>query len=165
MAKAENLISEKKGGIVATITNSLNKHGEIKGKSKKETKNLKLMCPHHKFNKKGKKKPTVYNDGNGTCVCTMCGARIPTHLYNNDETDKIQGKFKSVLDQARFMAESADLGKETSTFLARLSVDVGHFGKTYKKIRHVVQKSENMKKKKKDNTNRGNGSENYGGWR
>lgn len=164
MAKKEINISGK-GGIVAAVTNSLNKHGEIKGNSKKETKNLKAMCPHHKINKKGKIKPTVYNDGNGTCVCTMCGAKFTTHLFNKEEIDKIQGKFKGVLDQARYMTEAADLGKDTSTYLAKLSVDVSHFGKTYGKIRHVVQRSENMKKKKKNNNNRGNGSENYGGWR
>lgn len=164
MAKEKNVV-EKKGSIVATITNNLNKHGEIKGANKKETKNLRAMCPHHKINKKGKIKPTVYNDGNGTCTCEMCGAKFTTHLYNNEETDKIVGKFKGMLDQARYMCEAADLGKDTSSYLAKLSVDVSHFGKTYGKIKHVVERTENMKRKKKDNRSRGNGSENYGGWR
>ena len=139
-----------KTSIVAMITDNLNKHGEIKGSSKKETKNLKAMCPHHKITKKGKKRPTVYNDGNGTCTCEMCGAKFSTHLYNKDESNKIVGKFKSMLDQARFMAEATDLGKDTNNYLAKLSVDTAYFGKTYGKIKHVVERSDNMKKRKKN---------------
>lgn len=154
-----------KGSIVATITNNLNKHGEIKGETKKETKNLKAMCPHHKINKKGKIKPTVWNDGNGICTCEMCGAKIPTHLFEKEEVNKVYGKFKSLLDQARFMAESADLGKETNMFLADLSVKAAQFGKTYGKIKHTVERTEHMKKKKKGKKPNGSGSENYGGWR
>lgn len=163
----ENDVKIVKGSIVATITNSLNKHGEIKGQNKKETKNLRAMCPHHRINKKGKIKPTIWNDGNGTCTCEMCGAKFTTHLYNKEELDKILGKTKAVLDQSRYMCESADLGKETAQFLADLSVKFSQFGKTYGKMKHSVERSENMKKKKngKGKKTNGSGSENYGGWR
>lgn len=151
---------------VQIVTNSLNKHGEIRGDNKKETKNLKAMCPHHKITKKGKIKPTVYNDGNGTCTCEMCGHKFPTHLFDKDEIGKIVGKMTQTLDQARYMAEAADLGKETKAYLAQTSVSVSHFPKTYGKIKHVVEKSENTKKKKNRNRNGGRGgSESYGGWR
>lgn len=156
-----------KGSIVATITNNLNKHGEIKGENKKETKNLKAMCPHHKITKKGKIRPTVTNDGNGTCYCSMCGHKFSTHLYTKDETKKIVGKFTGMLDQARFMNEAADLGKDTGAYLARLSVETSHFKKTYGKIKKAVERTEHVKKKKRGNNNRngGNSSTNYGGWR
>lgn len=165
MAKDAKVNAKAKGSLVATVTNKLNKHGEIKGDNKKETKNLRAMCPHHKYNKKGKIKPTVYNDGNGTITCTMCNAKIPTHVLNSDELGKITGKFKTVLDQARYMAQASDLGNETQQFLARLSVDTAQFTKTYGKIRHVVERSENMKKKNKKNHNNASGSNNYGSWR
>lgn len=156
-----------KGSVIATITNSLNKHGEIKGANKKEKKNLKAMCPHHKITKKGKIKPTVSNDGNGTCKCEMCGHEFTTHLFTKDETKENTGKFVEMLDQARYMAQAADLGKDTNMYLAKLSVDVSHFNKVYGKIKHVVERSDNMKKKKKGhrNNNNGGGSSNYGGWR
>lgn len=166
---AKNKINEipqlKKGSLVQTITNNLNKHGEIRGSSKTETKNLRAMCPHHKINKKGKIKPTISNDGNGTCTCTMCGAKFSTHLYSKEESDKIVGKFRGMLDQSRFMTQAADLGKDTQSYLARLSVDTSHFGKTYGKIKKAIEKNESVKKKKNRNKGFGGGSENYGGWR
>lgn len=155
---------KKATNIVAAVTESLNKHGEIKAKNKKETKNLKAMCPHHKINKKGKIKPTVCNDGNGVCYCTMCGHKFSTHLYTNDESKKIIDKFTGMLDQARFMNEAADLGKETGNYLGRLSVDTSHFGKTYKKIKKAVERTEHVKKKKRDRRNN-NGGNSYGGWK
>lgn len=163
MAKKNENINIK-GSIVATITNNLNKHGEIRGGNKKETKNLRAMCPHHKLTKKGKIKPTVINDGNGTCLCTMCGHKFSTHLYTKDEVKKTTGKFTGMLDQARFMNEAADLGKESASYLAKLSVEVSHFPKTYGKIKKAVERTENVKKKKNKNNGDG-GTTNYGGWR
>lgn len=153
-----------KGSLVATITNNLNKHGEIRGESKKQRKMLKAACPHHKITKKGKIKPTIYNDGNNTCTCEMCGAKFTTHLHTKEETKKIVGNMKEMLDQARFMNQAADLGKETATYLAKLSVDVSHFSKTYGKIKKAVERSENVKNKKKKNRGNGGGSS-YGAWR
>lgn len=150
---------------VQVVTNSLNKHGEIRGENKKETKNLRALCPHHKITKKGKIKPTVYNDGNGTCTCEMCGHKFPTHLFDKDETSKIVGKMTQMLDQSRYMAEAADLGKETKNYLAQTSVQVAHFPKTYGKIKRVVEKSDSTKKRKNKNRNGRGGSETYGGWR
>ena len=153
-----------KGSIVGAVTNSLNKHGEIRGETKKETKNLKAMCPHHKITKKGKIKPTIFNDGQGTCTCEMCGAKFTTHLYNKEESDKIIGKMKGMLDQARFMNQAADTGKETQIYLAKLSVDVSHFGKTYGRIKKAVERTDSIKKKKNKSNNHYNGSS-YGSWK
>lgn len=163
--KNKNLRVGSGKSTVQLITNSLNKHGEIRGESKKETKNLKAMCPHHKMTKKGKIKPTVYNDGNGTCTCEMCGHSFTTHLYGNDEVKKSVGEIVQLLDQSRYMAEAADLGKETKAYLAQTSVSMSHFPKTYKKIRKVIEKTENTKRKKNKNRNQRGGSESYGGWR
>lgn len=163
--KAELRVDGK--STVQAVTNSLNKHGEIRGDSKKETKNLKAMCPHHKVTKKGKIKPTVINDGRGTCICEMCGHRFPTKLYSSEDTHAAVDAVTTILDQARFMAEAADLGKDTKMYLARTSVDIAHLPKTYGKIRHVTEKNDAIKKHKKKN--RGNevrgGSESYGAWK
>lgn len=167
MAKDKRTEIKVAGGrsTVQVVTNSLNKHGEIRGKDKKESKNLKAMCPHHKITKKGKIKPTVYNDGNGTCTCEMCGHKFPTHLYDKDETGKIVGKMTQLLDQSRYLAEAADLGKDTKQYLASTSVSVSHFPKTYGKIKKVVEKSENTKRRKNKGRGGRGGSEVYGGWR
>lgn len=164
MGKNKNNEVNIKGSIVATVTDSLNKHGEIRGSSKKETKNLKAMCPHHKITKKGKIKPTIYNDGQGTCTCEMCGAKFTTHLYSKEESNKVIGKMKMMLDQARFMNQAADTGKETGLYLAKLSVDLSHFGKTYGRMKKAVERTEDMKKRKNKSRNNAGGS-NYGSWK
>lgn len=154
------------GSLVATVTNNLNKHGEIRGENKKQTKILRAACPHHKINKKGKIKPTVYNDGNGNCTCYLCGAKFGTKLYSKEETKEMCGKVKKILDQARFMNQAADLGKESGTYLAKLSVDLSALPKTYGKIKKAVERTEHIKNRKKKNRNGNNNSgSSYGAWR
>lgn len=156
-----------KGSIVAKISSKLNKHGEIRGKNKKETKTLRAMCPGNAINKKGKLKARIYNDGNGTCTCLMCTKKFPTELYSKGKVSHMVKDMGALLHQARFMVVSADLGKETEEYLARLSVDVEHLPKVYGKIKHAVEKREHIRNKKKggNRKNRGSGSESYGAWR
>ena len=151
--------------IVTQVTKSLNKHGEIRGKNKQQTKSLRAACPHHKITNKGKIKPTIVNRGDGTCYCTMCNRQFTTRLFTDDELGKVTGNFRSVLDQARFMATAADLGKDTTEYLTRISVDASLFKKTYGRIKKVVQKSNDVRSKKNKNRSKGGGSESYGGWK
>lgn len=153
-----------KGNIVATITANLNKHGEIKGSNKKETKNLKAMCPHHKETKKGKNKAMVWNNGDGSLKCTMCDNRVPTDLKSKEDVKKTISPTQDLLSQARYMTVAADLGKEEQAYFARLSVDLANFPKVYGRVKHIVEKRENMRKRKKKNGNRNNSGV-YGGWR
>lgn len=151
--------------IAQIITNSLNKHGEIKGKNKKETKNLRAMCTHHKYTKKGKKKADIINEGNGNITCLMCSSKFNTHLADKNEIHKIVNKLLQYLNQCKFMAEAAGLGKGTINYLAELCVQVSHFEKVYCKTKHVVERAEHVKNKKKKNKNYGTGSEDLGSWR
>lgn len=152
--------------ITALISASLNKHGRIKGKTKKETKNLKASCLHHIITKKGKKRPKVANNGNGVCECYLCDKKFRTKLYDDSELKENLAAFSGMVEQAKFMAEAADLGEDTKKYLVETALDVSKFSKTYRKIRHVVEKTSNLKKKKKKNNgNNGGGSQNYGGWR
>lgn len=155
-----------KQATVVKVTNSLNKHGVIKGKDKKETKMLKWQCPHHKLTKKGKLKSMIYNDGNGVCSCSMCGHKFPPRIANKTEIAKVVNKTIQYVDQARYMVTAADLGQESETYLERLSVDINRFPKVYGRIGHVINKHDNTKKKKNKNRNRYNdsGSSSYGGW-
>ena len=154
-----------KGNIVDTITNSLNKHGEIKGSNKKETKNLKVVCNHHRKNKKGKIRATIESDGNGGRVCTMCGQTISTHLYTSEEVHKTIGKTQTMLSQTAYMIQAAELGKDTAMYVANLSVNLSHFPKVYGKVKHVVERTDSAKKKKKKNRGNNPGSESLGSWR
>ena len=56
------------------------------------------------------------------------------------------------------------LGKEEQAYFARLSVDLANFPKVYGRVKHIVEKRENMRKRKKKNGNRNNSGV-YGGWR
>ena len=50
MAKNKN--ANKKSKALILISKANRKHGLLKGKNKKETKQLRMMCPHHKITKK-----------------------------------------------------------------------------------------------------------------
>ena len=83
--------------VISEITKSLNKKGEIRGRSKKETKKLKAMCTHNKYNKKGKLKAAVFNTGDGYCICELCGKRFPTKLFDDNELKGIVNDMKKVM--------------------------------------------------------------------
>ena len=153
--------------LAATITNNLNKHGEIKGKNKKESKKLKAACPHHKVNKKGKVRPTIAND-NGVCYCKMCGAQFRAPLYDNKELSSIVGKYRGVLEQSKFITQSYELGEDMVGFFANANIYASETKKQYKKIRKIAEKRDRIKKKSKKNRNgggfNGNSSDNFGSW-
>lgn len=151
-----------KNGPVGMVTNALNKKGTLKGKNKKETKQLKAICPHHKFNKKGKLKPTIFNNGDGTCTCEMCGARFPASFYKNNELDDVVGGMQTLNDQAKYMAVSLGAGNETIEYFSQAGGILGKYKKAYKKIRNVAEKQNSVKKKK--NKKGGYGSSQYGSW-
>lgn len=154
----------KKGDIVQIVTQKRNKHGELKGANKKETKNLRAACPHHIITKKGKIRPQIRNNGNGTVTCTMCDHTFPTTLpQKNEVRDKIKG-VTELLDQARYIGIAADLGKDTISYLTEVSVELSHLGKTITKAAHVVERREQVGKKKK-NKGDNSGSSSFGKWR
>ena len=155
-----------KQSITQLITRNLNKHGEIKGKNKKETKNLRSMCCHHKYTKKGKLRPAIYNDGNGVCTCELCGQKFTTHLASGEEIKEVTGNFMQYVNQSKYATVAASLGKDTETYLAKMSVDVNHFPKVYGRINKAIEKKEKTKKRKNKNK-RGltSDSDSYGSWR
>lgn len=165
MKKENKNLNLKSKDSIKLVTESLNKHGEIKGNSKKETKLIRNMCPHHKYNKKGKIKPGVYNDGNGVCVCTLCNSKFPTSVYDDDKLDKATNQFMSMLQQAKYMSVATGCDNETTSYLGQVCVNVQAAKKTYKKIRRIAEKTENIKNKKNKKNNSYSSSDNYGSWR
>lgn len=151
--------------ITAYLTDHLNKHGELRGANKEETRRLRDMCLHHKITKKGKTKPAVTNDGNGTCYCPMCGHKFSTHLWSEKEIKEKVAAVMNVLDQSKFMTVSADFGKEVEKYLVNLSVELGKLPKIYKKQRKVVEKRDHVKNKKKKKSYNNTSSSSYGSWR
>ena len=149
-------------GAVRLITNASDKKGRIRGKNKKETKQLIAMCPHHKYNKKGKIKPIIEYD-DGVCTCYLCGAQFPAVPYDNDSFNKIHTDMTEVIDQAKYMAVEIGAGPETQEFLSSYAVQHKKFKKTYNKIKDVAVKQSRVKKKK-HNGSSGGGSSRYGSW-
>lgn len=148
------------------ITESLDKHGEIKGKTKKETKNLRLICNHHRYTKKRRVKPNISNDGAGRCDCPMCNGSFTTHQFTNEELKERIGLVLEILSQARFMTAAAGLGREMERYYAMTSVHVGHLAKAYKKTRNALAKAERTKsgKGKRDKKKNRATSHAYGSW-
>lgn len=149
-------------GSVRLISNSLGKKGRIRGKSKKETKQLLAICPHHVYSKKGKLKPTIDYD-NGTCTCYLCGATFSAAPYDNAEFNKKHDDMTEIIDQAKFMSVEIGGGAETNEFLSSYAAQHKKFKKVYGKIKDVAVKQSKIKKSKKKKSNSG-GSSRYGSW-
>ena len=153
----------KKESTLRLISANVTKKGKLKGKNKKETKELKAKCEHWRFNKKGKKKPTIYNAGDGTCTCTMCGAKFSASPYKDDELTKIFDDINKVINQAKFMSVAIGADDAAELF-SGTSVALKNSKKAYKKVRNVAIKSSKLGGKKKKNHENGGGSSQFGSW-
>lgn len=152
------------GSPIARVSESLNKHGKIKGANKKETKRLKSVCVHHKIGKKGKIKSTIENH-NGEIYCTMCGKRFPSTLYSAEEVDRIVSDIEELNNQAKFMAVATGSGDDTVKYFASVGAYMEPYKKTYNKVKDIAQRKDAVKNKKKKHKNdRYDGSSSYGSW-
>lgn len=149
--------------VVYDITKSLNKHGEIKGRNKKDKRMKKAKCVHHKYTHKMKLKPTIFNSGDGYCVCTICGKRFPTALFDDDSVKKSVKGIQEINEQAKYMSVATGAGKEAVEYFSKTGVVLQSFGKNYKKVRLLAQKQNSIKGKKKKKRG-GSGSSQYGSW-
>lgn len=146
---------------IELVTKAVSKHGKLKAESKKKRKMLKRICPHHKYNRHGKIKPTIFPNGDGTCICTMCGESFPANFFNNGELKEIVGDMKTVNEQAKYLSVAVGAGQNTVDFHTDMAVKLGDFAKSYKKLREVASKKDAIKKKK---NKRSMGSAQYGSW-
>lgn len=162
MANNENKNGKIK--VVSAVSKSINKHGKIKGKNKKETKYLTRACTHHKYNRKGKLKPAFINNAEGECVCELCGRSFPTKPETKDNVKKLINPIRELADQAATGAVAGGLGEKAIDKLVTIKVLLAEFPKDYSKIMKAISKEDNIKKKKKHNNNGGGGSSQYGGW-
>lgn len=157
---------QKKGidKVTLKVTNSL-KNGKIRGKSKKERKNLEAMCCHHKASKKkDKAKPMIVPTDDGKArICLMCGEIIPTKFYEKDEVKKMIAPTRQLLSQMKYITVAAGLGDDVQEYAVRMAVDMSHLAKAYKKAKSVVERTERVKKHKKKNRNSNEGT--IGSWR
>lgn len=135
--------------------------GKIKGKNKKETKLLKLGCTHHIYNKKGRLKAQIRNNGDGTCACRMCKHNFPTKLASPNTIEESVGGVQKYVDQAKFLNIAIDGGTEADKFLVDYAIMTGQFPKVYSKIAKIANKRDTVKKKKK---NRSAATSSLGSW-
>lgn len=156
------MADQKRIKAVEMVSKAVTKKGVLKGKNKKETKTLVNVCPHHRYNKRGKIKPTIFNNNDGTCVCTMCGEKFPAKFYNNEKLGQVVGDMKTLNNQAKFMAVACGAGPQTIDYFSQIGAMVGNYKKSYKKIRVVADKQGKIKEKKKKNHSVG--SNQYGSW-
>lgn len=163
MAKFKN--NNKKSKTLVLIAKNITKKGKIKGSNKKETKQLKLMCPHHRITKKGAVKSTlipggVNEEGKQVCVCELCKKEVATKFFTDEQVNEIIGNMDALLQQEKYIGTAIGANKVTD-FAAQACVMVNHAKKSYIRSRNIAKKSGNIKKKKKDS---GRGSNVYGSW-
>lgn len=159
--KQRNDYSIGDGSIVAIITESLSKKGEIRGRSKKQTKVLRGACVHHVINRKGKVKARIWNDGKSVCTCTLCKFKFGTKLFDDKSLDAEVNAIQRLNNQAKFLATAAGADEETVRFFSEMGSKLMFYGKSYRKLRSVVEKRDSISKKKTKNKT---GSQNFGSW-
>jgi hypothetical protein len=133
-------------------TDSLNKHGELRGRNKKETKVLQATCLHHKIGKRGKVKMRVNPDEHaGIAHCTMCGEDFRVAPYTKEERKRICGDFREFLNQTKYFAVASKASEANLRQLAEVSIGVNIAEKINKKTTKIVLKQDSIVKKDKKN--------------
>ena len=109
------------------VSKAVNKKGKLKGKNKKETRGLKAICPHNRYNKKGKMRPTIVNNNDGTCTCALCGATFSTKIYKGDMLKDAIQPFKALNDQAKYMAAASGAGAKAIDYFAQTGAMLANY--------------------------------------
>lgn len=151
-----------KNQIVLQTTRAITKKGKLKGKNKKETKVLRAACPHHKFNKHGKLKNTIWNNDGEYCVCTLCNKKFPASFFSDDNIDNVVEGMEELNNQNKFTAVATNAGDDAVKFYAETGVILSKYKKMSKKTKSLAEKQSRVKNKKKKN--RYTGSSMYGSW-
>ena len=147
--------------ILRRLTKNTNKHGEIKGKNKKDTKRLRATCLHHKVNKHNKPKATIFSNDGEFCNCLMCKASFPAKFYSNQEISERLDDMIEMNEQCKYIAVATGAGDDIVNYYVQLNVLLSSYKKNTKKLRDIAEKQDRVGKKKKHN--RG-GSSAYGSW-
>jgi hypothetical protein len=133
---------------VKVVTQHVDKKGRLKGNSKKETKALRSICPHHMLNKKGNKVKAKIDVHGKECQCQICKEKFANQFYDDQAYDKAYNPIKMVASQAKMMAAATNADKKTVQEVAEFNLRLDGFGKVYKNLRKVAEKEESVKKKK-----------------
>lgn len=159
-----NLNIKPSTDMVALVTKNLNKKGVLKGETKKETKQLRAFCAHHKkSNKKHKDKAMIYTDSNGICSCPACQKSFSSNFKTKDEVKKLNKELDGLFQQTKFASIAVNGDNRMVYSVGKLSLEMKKFFKVYNHTRKIAEKRDKIKKNKKKN-NSGNGSNQYGYW-
>ena len=140
--------------LIEFHTASLNKHGELKGKNKKETRVIRDTCMHHKIGKKGKLKSRVDLIGDNMGHCTMCCHEFTITPYTKEDRKKIISDVTEMTDQTKFMAAAIGADESTQRALAEFSVGIRNLNRINKQCTKMVKKEDQLSKKNKKNKQR-----------
>lgn len=156
--------NNNKINVVSNTTKHLTKSGKLKGKNKRESKLLRRACPHFIYSKKNKSKlkPMFFNDGQGKCICKLCGASFPAKIANKSDVKASVETVVGYMNQAIAGAVSTNVSNKSIDKLAITKTSVKEFTKDYQKIMEIVSATDRVKNKKKKKNNSGNNA--YGSW-
>ena len=148
---------------VQLATKNRSKKGRLKGSNKKETKTLRLCCPHHYYNKKGVLKSATFAPNNNDLICEQCLRKIHVHQTHNSTVKKTVKTVKGYLRQLQFANVEINGGEKVQKDINELMVRIDKLPKLYKKIFAIVgsmtKKPKNKKKRKK-----GGSTQQWGTW-
>lgn len=147
--------------LIEFHTAKMNKHGELKGSNKKETRVIRDTCCHHRIGKKGKVRSRV-DIVNGEAHCTMCNSDFRAKPYSKEERKQVIGDITEFANHTKFMAAAIGAGEDTLRSLAEFSVGIDNVERINKTCTKIVKKEDQISKKNKKNSS--NSSSNLGNW-
>ena len=147
---------------IVMVDKSLNKHGRIKGKNKKDTQLKKASCVHHKYNRKGNVKSTCFAINDHQLCCRRCGAIINTVNYTKKDVKEAIEPVIDIIETNKFVATAVNAGQGVISYLVQEELMLKKLPKVSGKLSKIASKRSNVKNRKKKNDSYD--SSKYGSW-
>lgn len=157
--------NQRKLQSVQIATKYRTKKGRLKGDNKKQTKTLRLACPHHYYSKKGALKSATFAPNNDVLICEQCMKKIPAEQADNNEVKKLVKNIQGLIRQVQYANVEINGGEKVQKEANELMVRIDKFPKMYKRVFSIVgsmtRKSKNNKKR---NKRKNGGTQQWGTW-
>lgn len=137
--------------LIRNITEHRGKHGAIKvrgEKGKKKTKELKKLCMHYVYGKKGKLVNTLKMRDDNKLVCEACGRVVSMKRFDEREVKEVAKKAFDIIDRGLYLMAGTNT-KDNDTVMHALATKstIDKIFKTFINVEELILKRSRNKHK------------------
>ena len=159
--KKTNRIEKETRKLIETTSDLIRERPDgsfkIKGRKKKEVKNIKLLCPHWIIKKRKERATVIDADEPGVFQCRLCNAKFWRNPLDNKNIDDICDYASALVHQIGFYMILTGCDTEDAQIITKLKRTLPRFRKMAKNVSRQITRRNDIHK------NRGRDTDNFTG--